>query len=384
MTEAQGRGLSVQVFKPAFVPFLPTAGRVGELHPSAYSHTLTLGVGFDTADLSQAVTAEEAGWWFANACGGHVEVRDDTDTTVWEGRVNVVGVDAGGLSQKRGPLVEVANRCVVTYQLLVPDSTEGQEQKRTDPANNTESQARYGIQYRILGAGAQTTADALQVRDAYAALNAWPPIPKALSLTGGAEVRLSLSCKGYAHWLNYPYRLANVSGTTTISAKIAAVLAADPNSFFTGPNDIATNALTTPALEDQDRTAGEIIADLVARGDASLNRYLFGVWEGRSCVYQPAPSVIEYVQRGFGPQQIIEDRAGSRIDPWAVRPGKWLGVADLLPGSLGGAPLSANPDPERSLFIEQVQYRAPYGLQVSGGEVSSLRQALAQWGITGV
>lgn len=383
MSGGEATGLTVRVWRPRFSPYAPTSVYVGEFMPDRYEHAITCGYGFDTMSCSCAASIEEADWWLANACGGHVIVRDEAGISVWEGRVDSVGVSLGGLAITRGPLTETANRCVVTYQLLDTTSNEGGEQKRTNAADNADAQARYGIQYQILSAGAVSTAYAEQIRDAYVALNAWPRTPKDLTL-GAGEVGLSLTCKGYAHWLNYPYRLANASGVVAVSAKIAAVLAADPNGFFGGANQIATNALPVQALEDQDRTASEIIADLVGLGDASYNRYLFGIWEERVVRYEAAPMTFTYQQRGDDPRQMVEDTAGNAIQPWAVRPGKWLLFTNLLPGALVAQSLANEPEAERSMFIESVQYSAPNGLRLQGGVVNSLRQALAQWGVTGI
>ena len=91
-----------------------------------------------------------------------------------------------------------------------------------------------------------------------------------------------------------------------------------------------------------------------------------------------------YQQRGDDPRQMVEDTAGNAIQPWAVRPGKWLLFTNLLPGALVAQSLANEPEAERSMFIESVQYSAPNGLRLQGGVVNSLRQALAQWGVTGI
>lgn len=384
MSKHQALGLSVQVYKPSFAPYVPKASFLGTLStPDSYEHVLTVGVGYDTMQVSKSISRDKGDWWLVNGCGAHVEVIDETASIVWEGRVDSVSLSVGGYTEQRGPLSEIANRCTVTYQLLDTDTNESQEQKRTDAANNTDSQAKYGIQHAILSAGSVTTAQANQIRDTYVMARGWPAVAKQLSLGGGA-VTITLSCKGYYHWLNYPYRLANVTGTVGISTKIAAVLAADPNSFFGGANQIASNTFAVQYLEDQDRSAAEIIADLVALGDASYGRMLFGMWEGRAVRYEAAPTQAVYQQRVTDPRQVIEDMSSNVIQPWAVRPGNWVLLTSMLPGALMGISTAGGEETERSMFIESVRFGSPYGLDLTSGTVNNYRQALAQWGITGV
>ena len=383
MTEHEALGLTIQVYKPTFAPYVPTASHIGTFRAASYEHESAVGIGYDRMRCTAAMSQEDADWWLDQACGAHVVVRDETNTVVWEGRVNTVGWASGGRSVQIGPLSDVANRCVVTYQLLNTDTNEAGEQKRTDAANNTDSQARYGIQHQILAAGAITTAQADQRRDVYVLANGWPLVGQTLQF-GGGEGSLSLDCLGYWYWLNYPYRLANVTGTVTVSAKLAAVLAADPNAFFGGANQITSNALTVQQLEDQDRLASEIIADVVSLGDASYNRYLFGVWTDRVVKYEAAPTTAEYLQRISDPRQVVTDLAGNVVHPWAIRPGKWLLLGDVQPGTLIAQNMAGMLQSRRSMFIERVHYTSAYGLQMNSGVVNSYRQALAQWGVTGM
>ena len=395
MSQHESLGLSAQVYSPMFGEiFSPIGSSLGEFDFGTYTHTITTGVGFDTLSMSAATALEKAYWWLANACGAHVEVQDQTGVVVWEGRVDSVTIQEGGLTIMRGPLLDVANRVIVSYQLLESNSSiveptvstgEGQEQKRTNAANHETSQARYGIQTQVLSGGTITTARARNIRNTYLTLNAWPRMPQDAVLGGSASVSVTLECRGYWHWLKYPYRLANTEDMVHLSDKIATVLAADPNSFFDGANQIAANTMHVPALEDQERSASEIIAGLVGMGDTTYQRYVFGVWANRACIYGAAPVITEYQYRTDDKRQVVEDMAGAVVQPWSVLPGKWVEFTRVQPGSLDaqvGVYQSAE-DP-RTMFIEQVKYTAPYGFSMSGGVVNSLVQRLAQWGLTGL
>lgn len=391
MSEHQALGLSVQVYTPAFgTTYTPKSGSLDAFDFSSYDHTLTAGIGFDSMTVTRSCSVEEAYRWLGDACGAHVEVQDETAGIVWEGRVDTVSMSTGGFTISRGPLLEIANRCVVTYQLLdvntgeAVSTGEGQEEKRTDAANHEASQAKYGIRYTVLAAGTIATERARNIRNAYMNLNAWPRVPKQMAL-GGGDTSVTLSCKGYYYWLNYPYRLANTTTMIHLSDKIIAVLAADPNSFFDMPNQIAANTLHVPALEDQDRMGSEIIADLVALGDASYNRYMFGIWQNRAARYEMIPTILEYQQRTDDKRQVIEDMSSNVVQPWAVLPGKWMTFTSVLPGSLAAqVGVYQGAESERTMFIESVKFTSPYSLTLQGGQVNNLKQRLAQWGLTGI
>lgn len=376
--------LEPMLFRPTFAPYSPTASFIGTFAPSAYSHVISATKGFDSMSASQSCSLADGFMWLQEACGAHVTVRGDREETVWEGRVNTVSLSAGGYTVERGPLTDVANRVVVSYQIKWDESGEGHEEKRTAAYDDTDSQARYGVCYRCLSAGAQTTGRAQVIAQVYLSRYGWPKVPKRLGL-GGEAVTVSLSCLGYYHWLNFPYR--NLSkAATTASAKLTDLLTQDPNLFFSeGYSRIDTNAVATNWFEDSDRAASEIANEIVALGDASYNRMLFGVWEGRQVVYEAAPTQLAYQQRFDDKAQVVEDMTGARVPPWYVRPGKWVGFPHLFPGALRDQqPAVGTRETDRTMFIEQVTYTMPYSLEMQGSAVNNLTQALAQWGLTGL
>jgi hypothetical protein len=120
----------------------------------------------------------------------------------------------------------------------------------------------------------------------------------------------------------------------------------------------------------------------VALGDPSdFARYTFGVYDDRQAYYKKMPTAIEYVYRLSSGSQAIETTGGARVQPWNVRPAKWLEIPDFLIGrAAGGGNLRDDP---RNVFIESVTYTAPFGLTINGGKVSTLKQKMAQLGLGG-
>jgi len=141
------------------------------------------------------------------------------------------------------------------------------------------------------------------------------------------------------------------------------------------------NTLQVPAWEDEDNLAWSVIKGIVARGDTSYNRWLFGVYDNLEAYYYAAPTVAEYQQRLSQPRSRVEHVEGDEVYPWKVRPGKWIIFPDFLTGQAAEVDLRDDP---RAMFIESVKYTAPTDLQFRGGDVDSVNALVAQLGLMGV
>ena len=139
--------------------------------------------------------------------------------------------------------------------------------------------------------------------------------------------------------------------------------------------------MQVPAWEDEDRTAWSVVKNVVARGDSSQARWLFGVYAGREAFYEAAPTVVEYQQRLSQARSIVEHVDGDEVYPWKVVPGKWLMFPDFLIGQ--AAELNLRDDP-RAMFIETVKYTMPWTVDLKGGTVDTLSALVAQLGLSGI
>jgi len=125
----------------------------------------------------------------------------------------------------------------------------------------------------------------------------------------------------------------------------------------------------------------DYIKALTSRGDASDNRYTFGIYNGRKAYYTVQPTTNTYVQRLTDPKVRVETLTGQEVYPWNVTAAKWLFYPDFLIGRI--APSNLRDDP-RYEFIETVSYSAPWGLTHNGSKVGRLDQKLAKLGLGGV
>jgi hypothetical protein len=350
----------------------------------SYSHKIAAVGGYLDMSLSLGADMALAEEWLTNGAGRHVEVYDETGVEVWEGFVDEVATNIGGLSVTRGPLMDVCNALQIIYCLI--STTTGPEivgpRTVTGWITDANSIARYGTFRKALTGGDATTADVTSAALAYLAQSAEPALSKSFTLGSATTPSISLKCRGYMARLDYPFTAIGATGTLALSVKLANILDADPNALFSSTNaSIATNALAVPAYEDKERQAWAMVKALLAMGDVSGNRYLFSVGDGLKCAYAIQPSVIEYYHRVSEPSQPITTAAGAVLEPWQVRPGKWILFSDFLTGTV---PSTDPRDDPRAMFIESVTYSAAWGLQLEGSKEGEPSQKLGRLGLGGI
>ena len=174
-----------------------------------------------------------------------------------------------------------------------------------------------------------------------------------------------------------------MTGYSSITTKLAAVLAAAPNAVFsTDTSQIAINATLVKTNEDGTKTAETILKEMNALGDAAGNPYTIGFYGDRRLIYQPMPTAVGYQRRATG-NRGITNQVNREIMPWDVQPSQWIFRPDFLVGRfppITAASLGTDP---RAAFIEVVQFQAPYGLSINGRKLSQLDQVLARRGLGG-
>ena len=349
---------------------------------------------FSTTLSDNQVNVEE---WLMDGLQYNIVVYGESKKRIWEGFVNSISTQIGGLSVQRGPLLEIGNRVSCTYarQAIVGNEVVTTSGLTTVIADNDASKLKYGIFEKIANAGTVwDNSVAEDIRDTWLNERSEPETTKSFALGGGGAPSVTIECLGWIHFLgNYIYNADDVgvglNVSTTISNKIVYVIDGDPLSvaangepnglFDAAGGDIdMTNGMLVSRWEDQNTDAWSIIKDLVSAGDIGGNRYLFGLYENRKIVYKAMPATVEYVQRLSDPLQTIMTEGEEIIFPWNVLPGNWMLFSDFLIGKSQPTDLRLD---QRALFIERVAYSTPWGLQLDGGKVHTIEQKLAQRGL---
>lgn len=358
---------------------------------TAYNHEILAVGGYWTAQVTLTLPKRAAEKWFEEGLGVQVKVYNPQGQMVWEGFTNQVTLNAGALSEIRGPLLNIGNRVSATYAPLdvsvyppVTGST-----TVTTINEDTSSQALYGIIEKITSAGTTTDENAEKVRDVYLEEYAYPETSGELSLAPGnaQAAQVTLDLLGHVHWLTAYVYNDFTAGFSYLSDKIKALLTADPNGVIsTDFRNVADNLFLTPTLETDNRFAWDILQELVALGnDSDDTRRLFGVYANRLAAYAAMPTTVAYLHKLSDRAQRVTTPDKVTVWPWDVKPGKWLFVPDFLVGKprvSTSTPAALRKDP-RNKFLESVRYTAPYGLDLSGGKTDKLSQLVAKINYTG-
>lgn len=349
-----------------------------------YSHDINAIGGFWSASIRLKDSLAVFDDWVERGIGRRIVVYGPENQTVWEGFVNRLTLRLGSSQRSIGPLLAVVNRVKLNYSYIAAGGTNIGVRAETDWASNTTSQARYGILSKVLSTGGASIVTAGSLRDDYLRENAYHETSGDHDFgQGGGEPTLELECLGYYHFLQTYFVALTTTGTTTLSAQLQTVLDAEPNGFITQTwSHLTSNSLVVPAYDNDDRDAMNVIKNLVAKGDANDNRYLFGVYESRLPYYTQASTAIDYIQYMSDPYDRVMYPGGQTVQPWDVRPGRWLFSPDFM---IGRVPNNAllNDDP-RAEFIESVTYRMPMTLFLRGNKVRRLDQKLAKFGLSGL
>lgn len=346
---------------------------------SRYSHILTSLEGYQSAEIGIPLRQIDAEEWFDRGVGRHVEVYDDDEFLAFEGFVNEVVIRTGPLETTIGPLLDIGNRVSGIYSQMdtsvnPPTTTPGVQ---TLIVEDDVSQQEYGIIEKVLALGQRTQVSAEQARDVFLQVNKEPATNKRFSNQPSEASSVSLKLLGYWARLElYIYNQTVVSGTTTLSDKLKAILAAEPNGFLSSElGKIVTNLSLTHAYENDSMKAWSLIKSIVADGDAADNPYTFGIYAGRTPEYGPIPTEIFYKQETADPQADVFTFSGDKlVRPWRVMPGKHIMYTDFLIGRV--PPVDDFGRDRRVELIKQVDFTAPYTLAMDGNLESTITQKL--------
>jgi len=351
---------------------------------SGYSHTLAANGGYKSASVSMNMRQDEIEDWLEYGLGRNITVYNEGAVPIWEGFVNDLEANVGGLSVKRGPLMGIGNYVDIVYSTVDTSVTPPAVGVRTNTgyASDLVSQARYGIIAKILSCGGSTEANALNVRNTYLAEMAQPETSQTITIGGGGNLDITLNCLGYDEWLRAYVYNNTAAGTTTVNARLQAVLTADPNNVISADyTKLSANTLSIPVYANDDELALDYINYLVTLGDAAYNRYTFGVYANQIAEYTVMPTREEYIWH-LADGGMLTNPYGGIIDPWNVLPARWVLIPDFMIGRV--SPSAALRDDPRYLFIESLTFTAPYGLTLTGSKISKMPQILGQLGLTGL
>lgn len=355
-----------------------------------YTHEKLADGGDWSANLTFNASIENADEWLCNGLGRRVVIYNRAGLPIFSGFVNSITITAGILTQTRGALLDIGNRVSVIYTpiLFSGGSVINGTTMPTLITEDTASQSRYGIIEKTLSTGAATDDDAYMLRDQFLADYAYPSTATTLSTGSASGATVMLDCAGWVKFLGvYIYEDYN-TGFVAASTKVSNVFGAEPNNIFdrdapgsSNLHHIESNPYLVPENESQNRFAIEIIKGITALGDATDNRWIYGVDSNRQFYYRQIPNVLDYtIYMTDSQQSVIDTWSRNIIYPYDVNPGKWIYVSDV--NTTGTTPGNLFTD-IHSFFIESVRYTAPNTLILNSGRLTKTDRLLAKITMSG-
>lgn len=340
-----------------------------------YTHDINVFGGYNTARIDLSVNEVDVQAWIESGIGRHI-VAFYNGATVWEGFVDKVSVNFGALQLGVGPLTEICNRVYAKYADFTTNVP-----TLTATAEDTASQAKYGIRSKVISVGQVSSTTAEKIRDTYLEENKRPKISQNVSTSNNFS--LTLECSGYYKMLEYNYFNAG-STTYTLREKIIDVLFGEPNSIFsTDYTDMEANSLSVFELEVEGRKGLDVIKELVNMGDDATNaKAAFGIYNNRKARYAIDTGLVKYTQR-LREGNVVRSISGQIVDLHNIQPGYWLRFTDLMFLSSQDAEPEAIDNPSL-MYIESVTFTAPNQISIVSGDAESLPRRLAKLGLAGI
>ena len=366
-----------------------------------YQHELRAIGGFWNASFVLQEDQVNIERWMETGLGRRVRTTLPDGRIAWEGYVNTLRLEKGGVTYEIS-LDNMANRVWVVYVSTAPSQEVGSTLQINDPEalarlllfgetnktrsttyNNTVSQGKYGIKEIVLSGGEMSATIANQAAQAYLALSL-DPIRGLMQVQRGSQkgkqTTLTVQCQGYMRTLGW--RTYNHTGgaTAQVSALIGTIItAAGP---YIASTSIDANTSAVPEDYNSDRYAESILLDLARLGDSSFNRYTLGVWEDRKLIYKQAASGsldnVGYRTRRDG---AIEDAQGRKVNPAEIRPDRWLREGNIFASRIRH-PATLYEDPSVA-FLEAVTFREPNQLTLIGSRGNQLDSVLSRISLAG-
>ena len=350
----------------------------------SYEHTIVNEGGFESLQVSFRVATRAAAQAYLDRLMCGVIATSPRGRTVWEGFVQEVTAEIDGTTTTIS-LADMANQIVVRYK-----DTAG-AQAAASPVTDAASIARYGTKTRLINF-ATTTPTAATNRAGVVLKQIGNPRSKQKRSAGSGNpstgYKVTLVCRGW--WDTLAWLLvASVSTSTTVtSAQALALIIAynATNNFFSADatNVVATGVSDTETIED-DTTYQDAIATKLASGDNSLQRVVFGCYEGRRITIRPwayaTPTSYTYVQRGGDPT--VRDAYGSIVPIWDVRPDAIV----LLPDHTLPASTSTALDRANRMYLRRVRVRlgrTEQSIELEPDDADSIEELLTRPNGSGV
>jgi len=351
-----------------------------KVKPVGYYHKLSATNGiYDRCTFEIVGTKHELEEMFENGLGRNVErFNIDGQELIFQGFIYEMVFNQPGIRSSKS-LGNMYNRIKVRYTALntgVNPPTETEDQV-TATVNDTDSQDLFGIKTKVYRPPTEkmTSGMATQFGDTLLEQYKTPRRSDNAVSTDG-QSSLKIYCRGYMDALDWrSYSQTASSGTQNANTVISAIIASVGQ--FIDSEILDTNSLQIQRYFNDDYTALQIIKMIAGLGDSSDDRWVAFVDNDRILKYQEASTSIAYIRRLADKHQWIKDNSGRIVQPWEIKPNKWLRTVDVEPFWV---PISNDLiDDPQAMYIETVEwYEQGNRLVLTGSKGEQIQNIIAK------
>lgn len=292
-----------------------------------WSHRIAARKGFDRASFSLSGERLYLVDWFEHGLLRDVTRYDQYGNIMWQGYVHSLTLTLPGI-QYTLSIEHLANNVFAIYaptDFSGPIPISG-EPTITSPVADSTSQSLYGLSQHIVNAGNVLVATANALRDVHFIKYKYPTrTPRALA---GSDFRLHVECRGYGDWFRRRYYTSITTGTANASTIVTNI--SSQVGQFIAATSIDTNTLPTSQYYSniQQELSYDVLNAIADAGDGTV-RWNWGVYEDRTLYFKAVPTGYEYVTYLSDPHQKVYTTTGLTVEPWQMRPDKFIRIPDL-------------------------------------------------------
>lgn len=358
---------------------------------TALSFTTTVQGGYYSATLDLVCTDVVAWDLLANRIGTRIVLVNphaaNVDMIVWEGLVYTVTIDDGKNVINRS-LANTYNRVRVTYSTITFDTSGAPifgTQITTADADNTASQALYGVRELNYIVGGLDATNAAALRDTLLAQYKVPlSVPQSARRGGGgdpSQIRVTLEAVGYWETLDKRFYTQTAStGLANIDVMVKAALTSVAQFANSDQTNITANTQQRSQYSQGNVTAQVYLNGLTALGGPNNRRFYFQFLDHAVPYYFEEPTTVAYRARRLDPSEAIYDAVtGSVVPPWLVLPGRIIRFDDLIPDE---AMFTVSIGTPRMFVIGAVIFTAPGLVELIPAIADPAEISLARFGLS--
>lgn len=354
-----------------------------------YNHTISAIGGFDTASFRIGGTQDYLDDWFEDGLMRRIVCFNPEGIPVWEGAVFGMNYVTGSLAKTK-TIDNLINRIYMRYSPLDTSVTPPIEKAPiTWQFNDVDSQSLWGVKAHVISGGGRTDDSAFNWGTTVLRERKEIRTGEDVNISSSDAYSLQVDCKGYVHTLKWlPYISSVTTGKINSHQVIQEVLR-----YFDSINGGWINldfdlmdynfALSRRGYEDLSSCYDIIFGSngIIQNGGIGGDRWVGGIYQNRRMVYKQSESIDSlyadqfelYRALGDVGQMIYEVDTGTEVKPWDMMPDRVLHTVDV---NVGGD--------KDLMYIEQVKFAEPYGLELIGGDDQRLAVFLTQHGLSGV